>query len=86
MAAHCFKLYNLTPSEMRQTEKRLAYFIRHGVKVTALRRVIYIHLDDSQTYSGVFNMLHYFIASGRLHCNEKSQKWLQRYIWTPNNK
>lgn len=84
MNNHCFKLYNLTGSQMRRTKNSLGYLTRHGVKVTFLKKVIYIHLDDSQTYSAIFNMFAYFMAIGKFQCNERNLKWLQRYIYIHN--
>ena len=77
---HCFKLSELTGIEMRYLKRQLAFFVRHGVKITFLRRVIYIHLGDHQNYCAIFNILHAFIGSGRLHCNEASRKWMQKYM------
>ena len=76
---HCFKLYNLTSSEMNRTNKRLAYFVRNGVKVTSLKKVIYIHLSEDQKYSAIGNMFAYFIATGKFHASDKNMKWLRRW-------
>ena len=80
MANHCYKLHGLTDSEMRRAKRHLAFFVRHGVKITFLRRVIYIHLGDHQNYCAIFNYMHAFIASGRLHCNDKNRAWMQKYM------
>ena len=79
MAQHCFKLQNLTASEMRYAKDRLAYFVRHGVKVTFLKKVVYIHLDEAQKYTAIGNLLSFFRSTGRLQASEKNSAWLQRW-------
>lgn len=79
MTDHCFKLHHLTMPEMRHLKKYMDTYIRMGVKATFLKNVAYIHLDESQRYSGVFNGFHYFISMGKFHASERNMEWLRKW-------
>ena len=79
MAKYSFKLQNLEKWEMGQAKRHLRYFVNHGVKITYLKKVAYIHLNEDQSYSCIFNYIAGFYSSGKLQANEKSLAWLQKY-------
>lgn len=77
MAQHCFKLHDLTAAEMNCTKKRLAYFVKHGVKVTFLKKVVYIHLGEDQKYTAIGNLLSNM--ADKLQVSDKNSAWLKSW-------
>lgn len=71
------KLVNIKPWEMRALKAYLRYFTTHGIKITYLRRVIFIHCDSNKAYCCIFNIIYNY--RDRLVCNEKTKKWLSGY-------
>lgn len=76
---HTFKISNLSPYEMRERKRNLGFFVRHGIKITFLKRVIYVHMDTDHPYSVLLNMLTAYKRRGMVTCNEKSLKWFNIY-------
>ena len=74
------KLINLEPYEMSVLKRALGYYTRHGIKITYLKKVAYIHCDSHHPYQGLFNVIHTFVRSGRLICNVKTAQWLSGYF------
>ena len=79
MAKYSFKLHDLTEQEMNQAKRHLGRFQKYGVKMTFLKKVAYIHLDDDQKYVCIFNYMSRFKSSGKLQANEKSLEWLKSW-------
>ena len=74
---HTVKLVELKPYEMRALKRDLRYFITHGIKITFLKKVVYIHCDSHLPYQCIFNIMYNF--RDRLHCNQKTINWLSNY-------
>ena len=74
------KLFNLSPYEVNDLKYRLRYYIHHDIKITFLKRVAYVHCDSKRPYQGIFNIIHWYVRSGRLACNAKTAQWLSGYF------
>lgn len=74
------KLHGLAPWEMKCLERTLSYFQRNGIKITYLKKVIYIHCDSNKPYQGLLNIMHSYTRSNRISYNEKTAKWLSQYF------
>ena len=73
------KLFDLSPYEVDRLKRALGYYVRHDIKITFLKRVVYVHCDSKHPYQGLFNIIHWYVRSGRLSCNAKTAKWLSGY-------
>ena len=62
---------------MNSIKRRLSFFTRHGIKITYLTRVIFIHCDSHLPYQGLLNIVYGY--KERLSYNEKTAKWLSKY-------
>lgn len=81
MANHCFKLYDLTEVEMAYAKDRLDFFCRQGVKMTFLKKVAFIHLDETQRYTCIFCILSFFKHRGKLKASTDNMAWaIHNYI------
>lgn len=73
------KLFNLTSWEIESLKRSLHYYTNNGVKITFLKKVVYIHCVKDKPYQGLLNIMHGFVYSGRISYNEKTAKWLSQY-------
>ena len=74
MKVHHYKVYDLKPCEMKHLKDILRYFVKHGVKITFLTKVMYVHLKDDQLYSAIANVLHGY--KSRLIAKQEDLEWL----------
>lgn len=77
MRDYCFKLIGLKNYEVENYKRFFKYYMRRGVKVTFLKRVIFIHLDDTKTYTCIANCL--YNNRRKLVCSDRSLKWLKHW-------
>lgn len=71
------KIYNLKPWEIKSLERTLGYYTKHGIKITYLKKVAFVHLDSKYPYQGLLNVIHGY--RDRISCNEKTTEWLSKY-------
>ena len=81
MTDYCFKIHDLSDAGMHRLKDRMAGYVRHGVRMTFLRRVAYIHMNDAQRFCGLFNALCYYNDKDMLTASEKSLAWAKK--WHP---
>ena len=74
---HTVKLINLKPWEVSVLKGMLHYYTNHGIKITYLRKVIYIHCDTAKPYQCLLNTIWNY--RDRLVCNQKTMDWLSGY-------
>lgn len=79
------KLYNLKPWEIEHLKRVLHYYYNNGIKITFLKRVIFIHCVKDKPYQGLLNIMHGYVHTNRISYNEKTAKWLQQYYPFRNN-
>lgn len=77
---HCIKLFNLESSDIVILKKVLSFFIKRGIKITFLKKVVFIHLNDDQTYSAIFNILYHYYYIGKMSVTKKNEEWLKQYM------
>ena len=83
MTDYCFKIQGLTDFSMRRLTDTTKVFAGYGVRMTFLRKVAYIHMNDRQRYCALFNILWYYYSIGQLKCSEKTLEWAKKWhpIW-----
>ena len=74
---HTVKLTNLQSWDIRYLKKALRFFIKQGIKVTFLKKVVFIHCDTSKPYQCIFNIIWNY--RDNLICNQKTMDWLTGY-------
>ena len=82
MANHCFKLQQLTAGEMNAVKYTMRFFTKRGVKVTYLRRVVYIHLQEDQKYTVIGIMLTRYHRANKLQASAANMAWINK--WHPD--
>ena len=60
-------------------KRQLAYFEKHGVRITYRKNVMYLHIPCDKPYTVLLNMLLSFKCKGMLSCNDKSLNFLAKY-------
>jgi hypothetical protein len=73
------KLIDLSPWEINFLKRALRYYINHGIKITYLKKVVFIHCDSDKPYQGLLNVMFGFTRTNRLICNQKTSDWLSLY-------
>lgn len=84
MVNHCFKLHQLTAGEVNGIKRRMERFTKRGVKVTILKQVVYIHLQEHQKYDAIANLLIDMSHFNKLQTSAKNMAWLKQ--WRPDFK
>lgn len=79
MANHCFKLHQLTAGEMNYIKREMRFFVKRGVKVTYLRRVAYIHLQEDQKYTVIAILLARYFRYGQMQATDKNLAWINKW-------
>ena len=74
------KIIDLDPWEIKYLKQDLGFYTRHGIKITFLKKVVYIHCDSDHPYQGLLNIMHGYVRSDRLVCNQKTKEWLSGYF------
>lgn len=74
---HTVKLVNIKSWEMRELKRNLHYFCNHGIKITFLKKVVFIHCDTTKPYQCLFNTIWNY--RDKLVCNQKTMNWLCGY-------